>query len=518
MANDLKTAVVEAKLDGASWTDITADVIISRGVSLGYGISGHGPMDRLAGSGQMSFVLNNSAENSGSLIGYYTPGHANARTGFELNLPVRLRLDAGEYYGVPLYGDGSYYGGSLVKFIGKISNIKVIPGDNRERLTMVECQDFIWEMQKHKMDLLGVQTSRRSDLVFGDVIGNMTESPESTNYGVGQETFPYMGDDLKDEKSTAMAAAQKIVASEFGYAYLKGGGELVFENRHARVGASSLFALDGSEVTINPIERGFDLVFNVIKATSFPREVGASPETLYTLQRIMEIGANTTETFTARYTDPDSRSSRIGGDSMITPDVSTDYKFGSTGDGASEDKNADLTVTVTFGANAAEVSLENTSGAGGFVNLFRFRGTALRIYDPIQIELSDATSQAAYGKRELQMQFPYQENHLTVTDFANTTLSNYKNPQFVIPGVGVVGKEGLKAALAVGLEPGDMITLTDDVGNIEGDWFVQSVSFNLLPNNVVRAQWSIVDANTTAAWILGRTGFSEIGTATQLGT
>jgi hypothetical protein len=523
MTTDIKSVVVEAKLDGASWTDITPDVVIGGGgISVVYGITGHGPLDRLAKSGTMTITLNNSATNSGALAGYYTPGHANARTGFELNLPIRLRLVAGDYYGVPIYGDGTFYGGNYVKFLGKVSAITVIPGSSRQRTVQVTAQDFIWEMSKHKMDLLSVQESRRSDLFFSDVVGNMTEAPESTTYATGQETFLFGGDDLKDEKSTALAAAQKAVVSEFGYAYVKGniseGGELVFEDRHQRVNSDPIFTLDGTEVFIQPIQRGFDLVYNLVKATANPREVGAAAETLYTLQNAIEIGPGVTYTITARYKDPDQRATRISGKDIVTPVISTDYKFGSSEGVGIEDKNADLTVTITKGANSSEVSLENTSGSSGFVNLFRIRGTALRMYDPIQIEAVDATSQTAYGKRELSMNLPYQDSSLVAQDFADITLANYKNPQFFLNSVGVVGvQEGKLLAAALVLEPGSRITLSDELGGIDNDYFVHSVNFTILPNNTVKVFWSLVVASAGQSWLLGSAGFSELGDTTILG-
>ena len=517
--NTLRTLAIEAKFDGSTWTDITKDVIISAGLRLSYGISGHGPLDRTAGSGSLSFTLNNSALNSGALAGYYTPGHINARTGFDLNLAVRVKISIGSLYGAveSTYGDTYYGGDNRVKFIGKVTRITVMPGASRDRRVQVECQDFMWELTQHKMDLLGTQESQRSDELIQSILDNMAATPEATSLGTGQETFLHSGDDLKDEKTTALAAIQKAVVSEFGYAYVEGDGTFVFENRNARLNITSLFTLDGSTAILNPVERGFDLVYNVIKAQSFPRDVGSSPETLYTLRRIIEIAGNATETFTARYTDPSALSTRLSGKDMINPVIDSDYKFGSTGDGSANDKNADLSVVITFGANAALVALENTSGASGFINLLKLRGTALRIYDPIQIERKDTTSITAFGEREFNLALPYQESHLVATDLADITLSNYRNPQFVLPAVGVIGDSGIRMVTAIRLEPGDRITLNDEIANVDNDYFVHSVNMDILPNNVIKVIWSLRLASSEVYWQLGTVGKSELGDTTFLG-
>lgn len=516
-ATEITSFLIEAKLDGSNWTDITPDVIISAGIRFGYGIRGHGPLDRMAGSGQLSFSLNNSATNSGSLLGYYTPEHANVRTGFELNLPIRIRIKAGSLYGSGAQYGSTSYGANKVKFLGKVSSIKIIPGSNRERRTMVTAQDFMWEMTKHKMDLLTTQESVASGTLFASIIGNMTEVPEGTSYATGQETFTHGADDLKDEKSTALAAAQKVVMSEFGYGYVKGDGTLVFEDRHSRINTEPIFTLDGSDVALAPYERGFDLVFNVVKGVSFPRDVGSSPEVLFTGQRIIEIGAGKTETMTARYSDPGARSTRVGAKDIVTPLADTDFKFGSVGDGSSNDKNADLSITVTEGANSAELALENTSGSTGYVNLLQLRGTILRTYDPIEIELEDTTSTAAYGKRELTLNLPYQENHLVTTDLATQVLSQYKDPRFIIPSIGTKAKSGLRMEAAIALEPGNRITFSDDLGILDNDYFVQAVDFEYLGDGAIQAIWSVREASAEQSWLLGVSNFSELGDTTILG-
>ncbi len=522
----MKNITVELKLDGVVWTDVSADVRIQNGIRFSYGITGHRPTDRMARSGNIAFTLDNSIENSGGLQSYYTPGHTNVRTGFELNLPVRLSIASGSLYGSFPYGDGTLYGGSIYKFTGKIIKISVMPGATGTQEVTCSGMDFIWEMGKHKLNLLGVKESRRSDLLFGDIVGNMTESPEATSYSVGQQTFAFGLDDLKDEKTTALAAAQKTVMSEFGYGYIKGdeltGGVLVFEDRHHRVSTSPKWTLGESEVTLGMTDRSFELVYNQIKTISNPRAIGSSPEVLWTLQDIMEIGAGETKVITGRFTDPDQQSTRISGKDMISPAISTDYKFGSAGDGSSEDMNADLGVTETFGANSVELTLINNAGSTGFINLLRTRGTALRIFEPVEILSEDTASQTSYGKREFTLNLPYQDDPLVSKDFGDITLSRYKNPAFYISSVTVITDDSLslsnRLGAALGAEPGDRITLTESVLGITAvDYFINSVNFEIMPGNIFRVTWSVSIASAEQSWLLGQVGFSELNDTTILG-
>ena len=205
---------IEMKLDGVNWTDVTADVSGQDGINFSYGIPGFSPTDRSASTGRLSFALNNSQENSASTLGYYNPRHGSCRSGFALGCPTRVVISAGTYYGDGEYGD-IHYGSPWYKFYGKITSITVDSASYGDRKSRVEVNDFVYEMGRQKIDLLDVQLSRRSDLLFGDIIGNMSLAPTNTDYNVGQETFTYAADDLKDERNTALGAAQKCVMSEF---------------------------------------------------------------------------------------------------------------------------------------------------------------------------------------------------------------------------------------------------------------------------------------------------------------
>jgi len=105
---------VEMKLDGINWTDVSEDVIAP--IAFNGGILDNSPLSRVAGTGKCTFSLNNSISNSGGLAGYYSPGHANCRSGFAAGLQVRIRI--------------TYDNATYKKFQGKIppQGIRALPG------------------------------------------------------------------------------------------------------------------------------------------------------------------------------------------------------------------------------------------------------------------------------------------------------------------------------------------------------------------------------------------------------
>ena len=199
---------LELEFSSGIWSDVWADVRTVDTVSMDRGIRGNLPTDRCASVGTISFSLDNSISNSGSVQGYYSPGHGSCRSGFDLGLAGRLAID---------YGGTTY-----LKFYGILTSIEIIPGSKGKQTTQCTLSDFMHDCQQHRVNLMSAQTARRSDLFLGDVVDNMGPAPLSRSFGTGQETFAYVGDDLKDEKTTALAVMQKIAMSEFGYIYMAG--------------------------------------------------------------------------------------------------------------------------------------------------------------------------------------------------------------------------------------------------------------------------------------------------------
>ena len=74
------------------WTDVTRDVLVRGGVSWDYGLPGPMPADRAAAIGECRYQLDNSAANSAGIAGYYAPGYAHARAGFDLGIGCRIGL------------------------------------------------------------------------------------------------------------------------------------------------------------------------------------------------------------------------------------------------------------------------------------------------------------------------------------------------------------------------------------------------------------------------------------------
>ena len=351
----------------------------------------------------------------------------------------------------------------------------------------------------------------------------MTRQPNSSDIEVGQSIFAFAADGLKDEKTTALAGLQRAVLSEFGYAYTigdsDGGGKFRFEDRHARVTNTTIEAtLTEDEIsTLDPIRTDKN-IFNRVEAKTFPRNVGVSNEIHYSSQNPVSIGASDTETIIARYRDPNQESARISGTTMVAPVKDTDYKFGSSEGGGSNDMNDDLTVTVTFGANSAKIVLTNNAATSGFLNLMQLRGLAIRLFDSATALSEDSTSQLAYGDRPLNMSLLYQDSALEGQDFADVTKSLWKDPRTLLKSAGFWGnQDATRLVDALEVEPGTRVALSESLSAIDDEYFVNGVELVIHPAKTIFCKWFPTPASDASFWLLGEVGFSEIGETTIVG-
>jgi hypothetical protein len=492
-----------------AWQDITPD---ASAIEWTIGHSSGDLNDRTAAPGTLSFYLDNSATNSFATLAKYSPPDY-----WDVGYRVRLRMQhGGDYYGVPLYGAATY-GGETWCFIGRIKSIAPTAGTLSDRRARVIVGDFMDALSTKKVERLDVQQTIKSEAAAQAVIANLIVAPEATSYGTGQETFTYFGDDMKDERTTALAALDKIAKSEFGYIYTKPNGTFTFENRHARrdySGWKRTFA-DADWVSLD-VSRDIEDIINRAEVTTNPRTVGGSPETLWSLATAVAIPASGTAVITGRYTDPNQQIARISGMSMQPMVAGTHYDFSSGTTGS--DLTLNITVTPDWGANAVEFTIVNNVATPGYVTMLKAIGTAVRMFDPVVNKATDSDSQDDYDLRLWQYDMPYQVSTLTGQAIADAVLAAFHEPFYYIRSMSWVPDTASDLADAFDISVGDGIKITSALHDIsEKEVYVNGVHGRILNQNTVVFDYVLAFAFTGVAWMLGIVGKSEIGTNTYLG-
>ena len=493
---------------GSDWVDVSDDVVSQ--VEAAWGIHGANPKQRIADPGTMRFQLDNSNQNSGGLRGYYTPGHPDARVGFDVKTPVRFVLHN------DLLGD-------KVRWVGTVEAAK--PGTGvKDQTVDVSCVDWLEEAARSKLSGLDVQVDIQSDVLFELLVAAAdTPPPGGTLVGTGSDVYEYALDNVQDEKTTLIEALNKLLLSEFGLCYVSA-GVAVFEGRRLRSGGGSIrLVLDEDDniialATVN----GRDEVINHVLVSVHPRRVDPTYTVLFNLGSSLEIVRGTEITISCPYRDQNQQAQRVGGLDMQDPDAGEgDYTFNAAEDGSGKDLTEQLTVTAVFGGNSAAVTIANNGPNDGFVppNGIKLRGIGLYDFEPVIADRSDSGSITAYGECPLGYDMPYQSDPSNAGDLALFILALNKTASVRAQKVTFVANwSDTEAEQAFHLEVSDRVSVTSAPSGLAAEpYFVNGLRLVAHLSGLVTVQLDLAPTDTAEYWQLEVDGRTELDETTVLG-
>jgi hypothetical protein len=484
--------------NGTDWVDVTSDMIADS-LSWRGGLRGGGPTDRLAVPGQLEVELKNGQSASGGL-GYYSPDHANKRTGWALGAKIRIKLVSG--------GNTRYW-------LYRIKKIKPVPGIYGPRRVEVTAMDYMNEFSKRKVSSLAVQKNKRSDELLTTLVASMPFAPVATSYGIGVFTFPYAFHDEQDESTHCMTVLQKVTQSDLSYIFVDGdttSGETLHYEPHTtrQNNATSVGTLSNTMSDLDIIHSDDD-IWNSIKANTYPVEADEDVVVLGVIPDEFGLEPGESRTVTIPYLD-EFTERRVSGENIITPVANTDYKMSSASGNNGSDLNASLTMTPTAGGNTLSAVFVNNAAVKGYVNSVQVRGNKIKIAEKIGSNAMDDTSVETYGEKSITYNMPYQSSAAFGQAVADEILRRYKDPISNISGVGFVANRTatlMGYALTLGIS--SRITVTETVTGVNVDFFINGYDYELQPGNVLRLTWTLERAfNTVQYFTIDDATFGEI--------
>jgi hypothetical protein len=490
MSEELTGIALQMRLDGVNWTDVTADVLLggsnSRTLVTHYGNWSTAPEELLAQAGSLTWTMDNGDTNSAGLAGYYTPGHANCRNGFEIGIKVSLTF---------------YYGGiSYEKFTGTLRTVVPSPDPLEDPVTDCTATDWLDDAAQAKIRRIPAETNKRFDEGATTLMSEMT-APAATSFQVGLETFPSIFDLEQDESDTIYTLLGKLIKSEFGNGWLLGDGTLALLNRNGLLMATL------SNGTLDEVMDGLQIGYgtdrreDIVDVTIWPRRVDPNLVTLATLVtggQYLSIGPGETAQILLSYRDPNG-SSRIGGTGVVAPAIGTDYKFGSVGDGTTFDLNADLTfVSSEVGGNTTLFLVRNDAGVTGYINLFKLRGYGVYPFDPVVVEDDDGL-----GNNTLSFDMAYLQSKNQAQSICDYLAAKVQRPGKTIERMTFLANKDADCMLAaLEGEPGTRWTIRNWQTAVANDWFINGVELTIGGGLMLTAAWCALSADLNSYWIL----------------
>ncbi|MFA5153691.1 MAG: hypothetical protein WC554_14115 [Clostridia bacterium] len=510
-----------------AWTDVTDDVIRATPITCTYGIQDSSPLARVASTGTFNFSLDNSELNSAGLVGYYSPGHTNCRSGFAAGITVRFSV---------IYGGISY-----PKFYGRIpaTGIQIIPGANKERKTLVEVRDFIEQCAIHEIDSPAFVQSKTAAELIQLILAEQSIQPLATDYKTCEDTFFSAFED-QSLKLNCLSAINDACLSEFGYAYIRHDTnnfeKFVVEGRKTRTGITSattisvstpielcgyLLKEDGGKFQLEDgsgyikldeasvfsasfdneqydavIQNGNDL-YNSVITNSIPKEYGTAilyfnsgyfPFETYNVGGTNRMG---TISYEYEYRDIFGAASPFLGIDVINPVATVDFKLynNTSGTGFFSQYTSPVTSVSTNYGNKIVGSLiyadpSQHTDVTFYVFGFQVRGTALKSYSEVTSEYVGTVSQ--FGKSSLTIDMPYQIGTVIPSSIAGTLLTQYQNPVTRTENITFHANSSIQNMMSfLVLDIGDRFTYQEIVSGINEDYFINGVNFEIYGNNII---------------------------------
>jgi hypothetical protein len=438
---------VDAYLSG-SWTDITSDVLRS-GLRHHHGIDGNDPLDVVAGSGEFQFELRNDAQGSRP-VGYYSPGHANVRTGWDYGVKIRV-----------VYNNGA----DRTRWSGKVAEIGPDADPKGRRTVRVVAYDHQHDLLEADVRAITPQVNQTESALIGVVLDAVaTDSqPPSRSLATGLDTIPLVFDKL-GERTKAISAIADVVRSSFGIYYTSGAGVGTYKTRQQRFTTSSIATLTDSDISAFEGPTSREGSFNVVRVTYHPKHQtagivlwsysGSSPQV---------IRAGETITVWTPYRDPNQTNVAIGASAVTTPVAGTDYVAKEFADGTGDTLTANLTVTANKYTTGTEWEIENTgtkdAHIGGTAGAWQIRGTG--IFDDGEQAVESRSAQP-YGERVLSLDLKYLADRHVAYGMAQLVREQRENPATLPREVGFYAtRNSTLMSLALTAEIGDIITLSN---------------------------------------------------------
>jgi hypothetical protein len=453
------------------WVDVQSDVLTETPVTIFQGQRNGDLMDRVADVGTIKLIMNNSAANSGGVVGYYSPDHAAKRGSFTNGLQVRV--------GITKDAVQEWFSQ------GKIISIDPVPGLLNTKVTQVTVADWIETASREgSMPSIGVQQTVTDDQVIQTIVNAMEDQPTETSLAVGAYTYAYALTDVEDGKESVLAVLQKLAQCGLGRIYVTGGttsGEILtyvdLYSLLTTVEAVAAFNDDQLEMSAS---RKAGKRVRTLNVTVYPLIKDASVVTLFTLPQELSMAAGATVEIRCFFRDPNgSSSSSIPAVEISTPAIGADIDLSSVSGTGSGNLNANLTLnTFEAGSRSAFIKLTNNGGTLGYLTL-QIQGKGLYAYDALGYSATDATIRQGEGIK-VDYDLPYHSDYFTGKEIADNLLTWYSLEVTDVPALDYVPTLDENAfAKMIACKPGKIINVSESVTGITYQMIVVGREINI---------------------------------------
>jgi hypothetical protein len=429
----------------------------------------------------------------------------------------RLRINLTNHDGrfSPENSSGPYYGSLLPNkqvnvylvydgaehpfWVGWTETIDASSAIGRKYEASIDCVGVKQTYQRANLRMAGL-----SDISSGTALEEIilsTRLPPAGTYvfDPGSEHFEFIGESW-DAKTTAWEAISDIVLAERGHFWFDRGGTAVFRDREY---AQKNYQNDGTVTEGDEYVQGISysyggMVYNVIRASAVPREVGAS-DILWQLDSPISVAGGGTTTVEALFRG--SSNEQIGGQNVGTPsgaDFDTDGGHLSV---------ADMTVYAT----SASISIANSGNTTHTCETLVVRGDKVTAFNRVERVAEDESSKTEYGIKERDLGTDLLDDPKSASRAANYELSLFADPRGMVESI-TVNSRG--SSFILDYTMGDRISVqAPSLSHYQEYMIIGEEHSWSAPGEKHTVKYFLEPLDTQPFMLIGITGRGEIGTA-----
>jgi hypothetical protein len=200
---------------------------------------------------------------------------------------------------------------------------------------------------------------------------------------------------------------------------------------------------------------------------------------------------------------------------MITP-TSSDSDYSATTDeaGIGADVTASLSLSVVFGTEGAVITASNSSTDSIWVQTLRLRGDGVYTYNSVMSTRNNGASQGIHGVIPLSLDFKYLSSVPKAQLFSDYILNREATPRVSIESCPIMANvDSMRMMGFLQLEPGEKANFKETQSGIDGDYFINGYSAEIVEGKYVR--WTPVLSDDLG---FRKVHSTIVGTDTRIGT
>ncbi len=468
-----------------------ADWVGAEPTTIRRGMGDNNPTSRTAAVGTAEFALDNSAQNSLSTLGGYSPDVAVGLFGKRIRF---LATSAGVDY--PLWS-------------GRIRSLMPDAGKYGPRLVHATGHDAMGDLALFTVREVTPQISKTEPELIKTVLESLPSAVRARPISdATKETYPYALDNIGGDAGNGLSVLEGLVASAWGLCWPDVYNAVRYRNRMTQDAKTFTATFTDADIEDLVIFGSENRKYTRFRVTVHPRFVDTAATSVLCSGAGQFVPGNSTVTLWLDYADPNQKHTLIGGTAQVTPlTTPAHYLANAAADGSGANLTANISIVTTAFAAAAKFVITNSAGTDAYMTLLQLLGKG--IYDDGPVTHEFVTISPGFYDNTFELDMPYRANGIipgtggsNLADMFDTAYETNITGESIAEIAFNPQRSTTLMGYALTMDIGDIVRITETVSGLSAeDATIVGISHELVAGSIMKTRWNLAPrAPFTTAW------------------